>query len=530
MAKVSILAYCNEMTLIGVRSLSSYIRSKGHECQIIYMIAPYDEYYNLFSDELYNRVIESCKDSDLIGMSVTSGFALEAQVATKKLRELGKPIIWGGMHPTLMPEECLKSVEIIALGEAEETLYDLLIAVSEGRDYSNIQGLWTRLKDENGVEKITRNEPCELVSDLDLLPMPDIDYEKHLVVEDDDLLQVTPENLKKHMMSGNSTRDRIDYYVHTSRGCPYVCTFCCYSGLEKLYNGRPIRKRTPENVISELEIVLERYPFFNFIFLSDEEIFVQSEEYLEEFAKLYKEKIGLPLKAEFNPQSFSEKKFKYLVEAGVVEAHIGVQSGSDTTNKDIYARNLKVQKIYETLDQILKYKESFEVFYVHILISNELETDQSRKETLEFVANVDPFFMLTYFPVVYFPGTVMYEMAKEKGLISDEGYMDYLANTGWDRVKELHRADFYTMGILWICRLKNRLGLSIIITRWLNRMLISPLFEIIFNTTYGCQFMRIMFCFTHRKPLANVKKLCQAQKESAATQVFRAQKEVQAMH
>lgn len=450
MAKVSIIFYTYQLNTVGITSLSAFLKNKGHQVQIIYMLAPYDRFLDIFPDSLYEQVLEACSDSDLIGFSVTSNYHLEAVKATKILKKLNKPMVWGGVHPSLFPEGCIREVDIISQGESEEALLELVECIANKRDYSDIKNLWVRINDGNGNVVIKRNPLRPLIEDLDTLPYPDSDFQSHLIAESGYLKPITVELMKKYMTSGNTWDGRIDYYVATSRGCPYRCAYCCNNGLQKLYGGVRSRRKSAENVIQEIERVLKTHPFINYVFLSDEDLFAQPLDFIKQFAELYKSRINLPFKIEFTPSAFNEEKFKLLVEAGAVECLIGVQSGCDQTNKEMYERNIKIERVHQVLGTINSYKDNLKSCFIHLIVCNEMEAESSTRKTLDFVYGIDDFFNIRFFPLVHFPGTALYERAKRAGIIKEDRYLFYLANAGLNQLKEIQRADYYTVCFMFI--------------------------------------------------------------------------------
>lgn len=462
MARVTLIVYTNKLNVIGVRSLSAYLKAKGHDARIIYLLSAYHEYYDVFPDSLYDQLAEACRDSDLIGFSLTSNFHREAVKATRRLKKLNKPIVWGGIHPTLCPDLCIKEVDIISRGESEEALLELTEAVSRGSGYSGIKNLWIRTNSPDGQERIVKNPVRPLIQDIDSMPFNDLDFESHLLSEGGALKRITPDLMKRYMTSGNTWEGRIDYYLSTSRGCPFRCTYCCNSGLHELYGGdRVIRKRSVGRVLAEAEEAIRRYPFINYIFLSDEELFVQSAEYLQEFSREFKARIGLPMKAEFTPILFNEKKFRALIDAGMVEALMGVQSASDRTSEEMYGRKMKSEKMLGILDAILPYRKSLKHCHLHFIVFNKMEGEESTRKTYEFISKVDKFFDLTFFPLVYFPGTPLAEKARAAGIVGDGDYLEYLAKAGFDKVKEAHKADYYTICFMLLDWFKKKLRLPV---------------------------------------------------------------------
>lgn len=153
----------------------------------------------------------------LVGFSVTTGrHILPTLEASRLAHDAGVPVIWGGVHPTILPELCLNEscVDAVVLGEGEITLVELADRLGdEGRwnppSLTDIPG--TAIKLENTC---CFNEPRDLVKDIDRYRPA-----YHLV------------DIPRYYMSvGDSVRG---LQVTTSRGCPYNCGFCCISSIMK---------------------------------------------------------------------------------------------------------------------------------------------------------------------------------------------------------------------------------------------------------------------------------------------------------
>ena len=91
-----------------------------------------------------------------------------AKFLTERIRaELGIPIVWGGMHPTFLPELCIPIADAISVGEVDHAVVDFFVAMDEGKDIRRCKSFWVR--DENGI---TKNELARLV-ELDDIPFRD---------------------------------------------------------------------------------------------------------------------------------------------------------------------------------------------------------------------------------------------------------------------------------------------------------------------------------------------------------------------
>lgn len=135
----------------------------------------------------------------IFGFSVLTA-ALESSIhLSKRLKELypDSIIIFGGVHPTALPEEILtyKHIDIVVRGEGEKTLIELYRCIKEGKDFTHIDNISYR---RNG--QIINNQRVYVLDDLDsYLPFPYHLFRSH-----------------KYDLG----------FIVSSRGCPYSCIFC----------------------------------------------------------------------------------------------------------------------------------------------------------------------------------------------------------------------------------------------------------------------------------------------------------------
>ena len=191
----------------GLGSISAVLREAGHETQLLYLQREPDR------DAFLAQV--TAASPDLLAFSTTTHQYpyIQRYAAYAKAARPDLLILVGGVHPTLAPEEVIANpvLDIIAIGEGEHPLRDLVERLESGRDYFDIDNLWVRRHGE-----IVRNKLRPLIADLDELPYADRDlfgFDEILAANDGWV----------DMMSG--------------RGCPYNCSYCCNPGLKKQYHG-----------------------------------------------------------------------------------------------------------------------------------------------------------------------------------------------------------------------------------------------------------------------------------------------------
>ena len=295
---------------LGVMSIAGMLRARGHEADLILT----DEHPKNYLD-----LIAGYKP-DLIAFSFMTGNREWAFATARALKEkFATPIIMGGVHPTLFPEDIdLSTVDYICIGEGEYPVLELMNAIGNGEDGSQIKNLWCR---KNG--DVIKNPLRDLIQDFDPLPLPYREiYYKYRFIRD---LPI------KRFISGI--------------GCPYRCTFCHNPLQKKIYEGRGkfIRKKSVARVIREVRHVKDRYPLKNVHFSDD--TFVMDKEWLAAFLSAYRREISLPFSCNIRIDQVNEEMIRDLADSGCYGISFGIESGSDRIRNTILKKNLKEEDI-----------------------------------------------------------------------------------------------------------------------------------------------------------------------------------------
>jgi radical SAM superfamily enzyme YgiQ (UPF0313 family) len=168
---------------------------------------------------------------DVVGCSCVAANSRLVKQIFRRVKELAPDIITvvGGHHPSLMPEDCNEAfIDVVVIGEGEETLFELVVACESQRNWREIPGIAYRSKDEG----FRINQDRELM-DLDKFPTP--------------ARSLTKLHRDKRLYFRGNWRP-LDCTI-TSRGCPNKCIFC---GLWKINRGK-YRARAPQLIADELE-------------------------------------------------------------------------------------------------------------------------------------------------------------------------------------------------------------------------------------------------------------------------------------
>lgn len=240
---------------------------------------------------------------DAIGVGACTSESPDALTILKQAKKSGKITIAGGLYPTFNINTVLNTdyVDYVVRGEGEIILSGLLRALQGRIPIDKIKGISYK---RNG--KIVHNSDQELIEDLDSLPMPAYD-----LVPTQDYVQFTSAS------------------IYSARGCPMTCKFCTLNDMWKFRQ----RKRSPENIIQELEMLKDFG--FDTINFKDETITQDRKRALELFKEIEKTDLGLRYKAKSRIDHIDGKLVQQGVRAGLDTIQTGIESISQNSLKSM---------------------------------------------------------------------------------------------------------------------------------------------------------------------------------------------------
>lgn len=231
----------------SILAITAPLHKKGYKVKII------DQRTN----SLWDKQLAEClqKKPICVGISSMAGsqiyFAIEAAKIVRRLTNGKIPIIWGGPHPSTLPEQTLKSeyVDAVCIGEGDITFLEIVEALAAKRPLNDIKGV--AFKD--GTQTVI-TPPRPLLDVEELLPVP---WE---------LVDVETYIHRDFYIKG--TRRSLDI-GQTSRGCPFQCGFCCSASLRQ-------RKWRAMSAEKSLQAIIEPIGRFNLesVWIRDDEFYV----------------------------------------------------------------------------------------------------------------------------------------------------------------------------------------------------------------------------------------------------------------
>lgn len=391
----------DDVRSLGLLYIYQFIKSSNrHDAKLLFLTK------KNYSPRDIEGLINFIKDEgiEVITFSLMTGHYRKALKLTKEIKSQLRDIkiIWGGIHPTLAPEECIEYVDYVCIGEGEVPILELLDRMESRRDTERIDNFWV-----NSGGRIIKNNPRS-VADISTFPFPKFDW-KNFYIFDSEGLKLFDRSSYRRNMNWKGT----NYSVIATRGCPYSCTYCCNSILKEKMYGRSIRRRAIGDVISELEFAKEDIPFTNVVNFQDDCFLAIGKEWLKEFCEAYKERIGLPIFIRTIPAYVTEEKIALLKDAGLSGVSMGLQTGDDYINREIYNRPTNSREFVRAVD-ILNRNNIWGVY--DVILQGPYDTDESYYKTAKILTELPRPFSIHIFHMVLFPKTALYERCKRENI------------------------------------------------------------------------------------------------------------------
>ena len=352
-------------------------------------------------DLFVNKIIDL--NPRLVGISVLSPYVPIAKRLTKLIRDNSSAlVIWGGVHPTICPESCIKDSDIICVGEGEGAITDLVKHLRDEKEYLNIENLWI-----NNGNDIIKNPMRSLIQDLDSLPFPSYGKDSFYFIDSNRITKNDPTLLDSYL------------FIQSSRGCPYVCSYCVNSVLRPLFKnlGHYTRRRSVNNIIKEIKGNLDLFgnmkDYVSFI----DEVFANDESWLNEFESIYKKEIGLPFSVEYNPKFMKSTMLNKLVNAGIHTINFGIQTGSDDIRNHIFHRPGKNNEIISIANEIANYGVKIKC---DLILDNPYDTEETLKNAISVLLKLPKPLFFNLFSLQYFPDYPLTQKAIKDGHIKVE--------------------------------------------------------------------------------------------------------------
>ncbi len=379
-------------TPVSLAYCASVLRKAGHQVALSDCIVEEIDF-----EMLKSKALEFKPDLAIINTATPS---IASDIKTNRVLKEALPDIktaFIGIHVTALPEDVLSmdgSIDYLIRGEPEMTALELAEAIEHNKPIANIKGISYL---QNG--KPMHNPPREPLRNLDDLPFPAYDLIEH----------------DKYIMPFLGKRFLL---IATGRGCPYRCNFCA----DTTYYGHKLNLRSPSSIADEMEWAIRSFNINHFLFWS--ESFTINQRFAEAVAdEIIARKLDVHWVCNSRVDNVNPRMLGKFKQAGCWMVGYGIESGSQ--------RVLELMNKKTTLDdarQAVKWtKQAGLEVTGHCVIGYPGETEQEIWQTLRFAIELDLDFA-QFYCAVPFPGSELYETAREGGLINNRDWTFYEQN------------------------------------------------------------------------------------------------------
>jgi radical SAM superfamily enzyme YgiQ (UPF0313 family) len=366
----------------------------------------------IFSQDVYHftnqdlAIFLKKKQFDIIGLGFLAARFKSTVSELCKIINKNKKDAWfvlGGHGPSPIPDYILKNTdaEIVAIGEAEETIVELLACKLNNGDLSKIKGIAYR---EGDVVHI--NERRKPIQDLDTIPFPQYDlFPMKEYVSCMELYNMDKNDKSLEIISG--------------RGCFNRCTFCY-----RLEKG--IRFRKIKNVVQEIIELKEKYGVTYFSMY--DELFVYNKKRIFEFRdELERNDLTIKYDCQQRVDTFDNEIAECLKTTGCQFVNFGFES-MDQHVLNLMKKNTKVEDNVRSVEIALKYKLGVGLNFIW---GNIGDTKESLQNNVKFIKKYNTYYQVrTIRPITPYPGSELYYNAIEMGLLNGpEEFFDKFNNS-----------------------------------------------------------------------------------------------------
>lgn len=407
--------------------------------------------------ELIDENVEPFKQrpADLVGITAyTSSVSRGYQIA-REYKKMGVPVVMGGIHVSMMPDEALEFCDAVVIGEAESVWRDVIEDFEQGKLKKKYKGEWKALEN---------------------LPLPRRDL------------------LKQSYYRWGS--------IQTSRGCPMNCEFCSVTA----FNGNRFRRRPVPDVIRELKTIPQKLVMF-----ADDNVAGYGAKDARWAKELFRAIIDEGIRKYYYAQvslNFGEdpELVRLAQKAGVRVVLVGMESINPDALK-AYQKQMNLKRLQDEryLELIQVIRKSGIAFLGAFILGGDHDTPEDFRSTLDFLRQTHIDILQVTKPTPL-PGTRFWDALECQGRIKTQNFPQDWSNYRLTKLvfepekmstKEVYRNFTYLRMIYYSPRETIRRTLKTLVA---TKSLTATLLAFLTNASYKKAFLKSEHYLSYRNP------------------------------
>lgn len=370
---------------LGLLYIAKSLENEGHKVEII------DYFVEQNTNEKIKKRINT---SDAIGMTIDNDSFNESAKVAQSIKETDPsiPILIGGPHCTLYPDQALKNIQnadISVCGDGEHVVKDIAKSLQGKKKLKDIAGIHYK----KGKNRIYSGKPPQNIEDLDTIPFPS----RHLV-EKYDYGKMEGEFFFKPPLTS----------IVTTRGCPFHCKYC----IRHIIQYKKYRQRSAVNILNELKEINGKYTS---LMIADDTFLADKKRAHLIMDGIIENDISLNLLiGGTRADIYDRDLFKKMKKAGVTYISYGIESGNQLI-LDYYKKRLKLEQIKKSVQ--LSNEMGF-VINASFIFGAPMETLDHIENTIKFACSL-PLDTVAFYPLSYRHGSDLWKEAVQNGFLQE---------------------------------------------------------------------------------------------------------------
>ncbi len=377
----------------------------------------------------HEKVKELLKDAFCLGVSVITGTPIKDAVEISKLAKSINPhlpVVWGGWHPSILPEQCMRDgyADYCIFGQGEITFLELLEAIESNSGFEKILGL-AYLDNGAFIENAERKF-------IDINNFPTYDYS---------LVPVETYFKLKGIR-------QIDFY--SSQGCPYRCAFCA----DPFVYNRRWSGLKGSRMLNDVFDIVRKYSVDDVLF-QDENFFANKNRVLEFSKGINEQSMSFTWSVTSRADQIAPLEDEFLREvaqAGLRKVTIGTESGSqemlDFMKKDTLAEHALI-----SAEKLSRFGIGATFNFIVGFPEEEFKHTLKTLDTIKQIKKINPNLEFGIFFFTPYPGTELFNYIVKKDFhvpqtLAEWSDIDFILYSGYwvskSEQEHVERFKFYT--------------------------------------------------------------------------------------